>query len=553
MRRLLAALPESLRAARSVFRNRDLATLELSWAGSMSGEYLSVVALGVYAYETGGATAVGAIGAIQLAPAALLSSFAGVLGDRVRRELVVLASQLVAAVAMAGAAVAAFTSAPDWTVYVLAALLAVANQAFYPAQTALIPLFAKTASEVTAASATSALIRSAAGLAAPAVGGVVLLAGSTDWLFAISAGLFTVAALLATGLARTDAVRVALPAGTLLRELFAGFRAAREDPHVATVLRIFAAHSFGRGALGVLVVVVALQLLELGDASVGFFTAAVGMGGLIGGIATAAVAGRRRLAGHVAAGLFLTGVPLVLAAPALWTAWVVASLVGVGIGITTVSSAGTVLLVRSTRDDVLARVIGVLGSLRAGAMALGSFAAPLLIHLVGVRWTLVAVGLVTPLAAVATRAGLRRIDDASSVPEHELRLLRASPVFAPILPVALERLAAKLEPAKVAAGTRIVREGETGERVFLVAEGELEISSGGRRLATCGEGELFGEMSLLRNQPRNATVTALVDSTVYALERDEFLAAVIGHPGSSRLAHDLVTSRLQARGITEGR
>jgi MFS family permease len=161
----------------------------------------------------------------------------------------------------------------------------------------------------------------------------------------------------------------------------------------------------------------------------------------------AAVAGRRRLAGTVAAGLVLTGGPLMLAGAANVTSWLLACVTVAGVGITVVSAAGTVLLVRSVRDDVLARVLGVLGTMRAAAMTIGSLATPLLVYLVGVRATLVATGALTPLTALVAKRALKRIDDESSVPEYELRLLRTPPVFAPILPVALERLAARLEPS----------------------------------------------------------------------------------------------------------
>jgi MFS family permease len=170
-----------------------------------------------------------------------------------------------------------------------------------------------------------------------------------------------------------------------------------------------------------------------------------------------------------------------LAAAATPAAWLLVCVTVAGAGIATVSTTGTVLLVRSVRDDVLARVLGVLGTVRAAAMTTGSLAAPLLVHLVGVRWTLVAVGTATPLAALATQKGLRRIDDASFVPEHELRLLRTSPVFAPILPVALERLASRLEP-RHRPGRDIRRAGGRPGRSGLPRRGRPAGRHGGRRL-----------------------------------------------------------------------
>ena len=202
---------------------------------------------------------------------------------------------------------------------------------------------------------------------------------------------------------------------------------------------------------------------------------------------------------------------------------------------------------RSTRDDVLARVIGVLGSVRSGAMALGSILAAALVAVGGAQLALVVTGIVLVAAAAVARLGVRMLDARSEVPEDELRLLRAAPVFAPILPVALERLAARLEPIVVPSGTEIVRQGDPGDCVYLVAEGDLEVETDGRVLSHLGPCDLVGEMALLRNAPRNATVRAVQASRVYRLERSEFLAAVTGHPVSTREATDLIATRLELR------
>jgi CRP-like cAMP-binding protein len=180
-------------------------------------------------------------------------------------------------------------------------------------------------------------------------------------------------------------------------------------------------------------------------------------------------------------------------------------------------------------------------------MALGAALAPALVALGGARLALAATGAILLGTAAAARGSVRALDARSTLPERELRLLRAAPVFAPILPVALERLATRLEPIVVHAGEEVVREGEPGDSVYLVAEGTLSVATGGRVLSHVGPCALFGEMALLRNAPRNATVRAETDCRVYRLERSEFLAAVTGHPLSSRQATDLISTRLELR------
>jgi MFS family permease len=532
----------SASALRGALANRDLRRIELAWAGSNSAEFVSVVA-----YRAGGATAVGMVAVIQMVPAMVVAPLAGVLGDRFRRELVTIASDLVRGATMALAAVAAALDGPAWTVYLLAAALAVAGQAYYPAQAGLVPLVARAAEDVSAASATSSLIRNGAALVAPALSGLLLLVTGVTALFVVSAGAFAAAALVLARVRRTDEVRTAPPRRGALRDVADGCRAAWRDRNVGLVLALFAAHGVGRGAVGVLLVVVPIEILALGESGVGFVNATLGLGGLLGAAATAGLVGRRKLAVPMAAGLGATGAALVLAGAVPAAPVVFAAIAAVGVGFSVVSVVGSSLLVRSTRDDVFARVVGLLGTVRSGAMALGAALAPALVAVGGARLALAVSGALLLGSALAARGGARELDTRSEVPAEELRLLRAAPVFASILPVAVERLAARLEPVAVPAGAEVVRQGDRGDCVYLVAEGSLEVETDGRVLERVGRCDVFGEMALLRNAPRNATVRALEDSRLYRLDRDEFLAAVTGHPVSSKHASDLVARRLDLR------
>jgi MFS family permease len=532
-------------ALREAFAQPRLRRVQLAWAGSTSGEFISAVALGLYAYQAGGATAVGVVALVQMVPSMLLAPVAGVLGDRFRRELVVIGTDVVRAATMALAAVAATLDAPVPIVYALAAILALGSVAFYPAQTSLVPLLARSATDVTAASVASSLIRNASGLLAPALAGAVLLFAGVPALFTLAAAAFAFGALTLLGVGRTDAIRTAPPMAGVVHELASGFRMAAGDRGIALVIGLFAAHGVARGSVGVLLVVVPLELLETGDAGVGFLNAALGVGGLLGAVATAGLVGRRTLAGPMAVGLAATAAALVLAGILPPAALVVVCIAAVGAGFAVVSVVGSTLLVRSTRDDVLARVFGVLGTVRSGSMAVGSLLAPALVAVGGARLALTGTGLLLIATAIAARPGVRALDTRSEVPEDKLRLLQASPVFAPILPLALERLAARLEPMVVPAEAEVVRQGDPGDCVYLVAEGNFIVETNGQALSHLGPCALFGEMALLSDAPRNATVRAVCDCRIYRLERSEFLAAVTGHPASSRQASELAAARLE--------
>lgn len=542
----------SLSSLRAALAQPQLRRVQLALAGSTSGEFISIVALGLYAYQAGGATAVGVVSLVQMLPSMLFSPVTGVLGDRLRRELVVIGTDVVRALTMALAALAAALEAPVATVYALAAVLAIGSAAFYPAQSALVPLLASSVGDVTAACVAASLIRNMAGLLAPALAGAVLLVAGVPVLFGLAAAAFTFGALMLLGISRTDAVRRAPPMVGAFQELASGFRAAARDRGITLVLGLFAAHGVARGSVGVLLVVVPLELLETGEAGVGFLNAAVGVGGLAGAAATAGLVGRRTLAGPMALGLASTAAALLLAGILRPAAVAVTCLVAVGAGFAVVSVVGSTLLVRSTRDDVLARVLSVLGTVRSASMAAGAVLAPILVAVGGPRLALAATGTLLLVTVAAARQGVRALDARSQVPEDELRLLQASPVFAPILPLALERLAARLEPLVVPAGAEVVRQGDPGDYVYLIAEGGFEVESRGQPVSHLGPRGLFGEMALLGKAPRNATVRAVEESRIYRLDQDEFLAAVTGHPTSSRHVSELMTKRLEELRRVEG-
>ena len=143
---------------------------------------------------------------------------------------------------------------------------------------------------------------------------------------------------------------------------------------------------------------------------------------------------------------------------------------------------------------------------------------------------------------------LRAIDREAAPRTRELELLRGSSIFAPLPLPTLTQLAGRLEPLEVAAGTEVVRQGEPGDRFYLIDSGALEARVDGEVRRRLGAGDFFGEIALLRDTPRTATVVALEDARLLALERDEFIAAVTGHAPSREAADAVVTTRLATVG-----
>jgi len=194
---------------------------------------------------------------------------------------------------------------------------------------------------------------------------------------------------------------------------------------------------------------------------------------------------------------------------------------------------------------VLARVWGVLQLTFLAAFAIGSALAPALLAGLSIQGTLAVVGLSVPVIVILLGPRLIQIDAAATAPAADrLELLRRSTIFAPLPGTTIERLATQLMPLSVPAGHVLIREGDVGDRFYLIAEGRMDVSVQGVAVATLGTGDPVGEIALLRDVPRTATVTSASDAELYALTREDFLEAVTSHVASRQTAEATITSRL---------
>jgi hypothetical protein len=326
----------------------------------------------------------------------------------------------------------------------------------------------------------------------------------------------------------------------VLRESFAGFTTIARDSRLRLIVGLYGAQTLVAGALNVLIVVSALELFDLGESGIGFLNSAVGIGGLLGGLGALALLGRNRLGSDFALGLVLWGAPILLIGVFPETSAALVFLAVVGVGVTLVDVAGLTLLQRAVPDEVLTRVLGVVQSVFVGTLGLGAILAPVLISAFDIRGALIISGALLPALAVLFWRRLIALDHEALAPTRELALLRQIPIFQPLPPTMLDQLASSLIPVSATAGTEIVRKGDHGDRFYIVASGDVEVVDHGEQ----GPGEYFGEIALLRDVPRTATVRAKTDVELFALERDEFLSAVTGHPASAEAADAVVASRL---------
>jgi MFS family permease len=541
-------LAESGSAFAAAVRNPNVRRLELAWAASVVGHWAYLVAVSVYAFQAGGESAVGLIFLLRLVPAALIAPFTGLLADRYRRELVLLGSVL-ARIALIGAAAAcAFLDVASSVVYALAVVAALATTPFRSAQAALTPSLCSSPTELTAANAVASTIESVAVFLGPALSGILLAVASTGAVFTVTASMLVVSAFFVLRIsAAEETPKHELEASTLASEALAGFRAVGREPALRVLIGLLSAQTLIAGAVQVYIVVVAIELLDLGKAGVGYLNSAIGVGSILGGILAFGLTGARRLSPAFMVGIVLWGVPLALLGVSSQTVVALILFGLMGFGNSFVDVAGFTLVQRAVPDDVLARVFGVIQMLWLGSVGIGAVLAPRLIDRLGTKHALVATGLflVGLVAVFAVR--LAAIDAAGRAPDpDELRLLGGIPIFAPLGGATLEHLAGRLIPLAVEPGAAIVRQGDTGDRFYVIAEGEVEVSADGRELSVHGAGGYFGEIALLRDVPRTATVTARTRTVLYALERDDFLAAVTEYAPSFRAAEGVITARLAA-------
>jgi MFS family permease len=512
-----------------------------------AGESAFMVALGVVAFRDGGVAAVGAVTATRMALAALLAPFLATMADRVRRERVLAWVGGVRGAMLAGAAVTTAAGVGATATYAFAVIATVAMTLFRPAHSALLPALAKSPQELTSANAVRGMLDSLATLGGPLVAAIVLATSGPAAVFAACSAASLLAGLVVVALPYDAPPRAEAAAGGG-REMLRGFTTIAADRRLGLITRLGVVQTFTRGCLTVFVVVVAIDLLDIGNPGVGFLNAAVGAGGVLGSIFAFVLVRRGGLACWFGVGIALFGAPLALigAVPELAAAIVLLGLVGVGNAL--IDVGGFTLLARLADETVLARMFAGFEAILTLGVAAGGLVAPLIIELVGLRLALVAIGLMAPLAVGASWPALRRLDAGMGVRDADIEILRAVLMLRALPAATIEQLGAGLEHVEYLPRQVVFEQGEPGERFYIVESGRAEVVLDGRVVKTLGRGNCFGEIALLRDQPRTATVRASAGAhmRVSVLQRNAYLTAVTGYPASLAAGREVVTGRLKA-------
>jgi MFS family permease len=299
-----------------------------------------------------------------------------------------------------------------------------------------------------------------------------------------------------------------------------------------------------RAALIVLTVVAAIELLGMGDSGAGVLNAAFGAGGVIGAIGAVALAGRTRIAPWFSAALASWGLPIVILGLVVSPAVAIALMVVVGASNAVLDVVGFTLLQRAVPNAARVAVMGLLISGAGATMAIGGFVAPILVDRLGIEGALIATGAILPILAVLTWPVIRSADRAAVVDTAKLTRIRTDPLFAPLSMAMIEQLAGELVPVTFEAGAELIREGEPGDRYYLIERGRVAVSQAGQDVREQGPGESVGEIALLYDVPRTASVRALEPVEALTLSRDDFLGTLCGQTASRRVADTVAMERL---------
>jgi MFS family permease len=527
-------------AFRSVAGSPALRRLELAAFGSSMGDWAYGVALAVYAYQEGGAYAVGLSALARTGAAALAAAPLSALADRFERRRVMVTADLLRCGLCVAISLLAVSGHP-FAVYTVAVFVSVAGVVFEPARAALMPTVADTPEQLTAANVVHSTVYAISTFVGPALGGLLSAAFQPAVAFAFQAGTFVWSAVLVRAVHAPP--RAVVADASEHGDILAGLRLVLRDPHLRLLQGLFTLQTLVCGFLNVFTVVIAFQLLNGGAVDTGLMNTAAGVGGILGGLAGAALIGRRLAAGF-AVGIALWGLPIAMISLAPSRPFALAMMAVLGIANVLVDVAGLTLLQRSVPDEVMGRVFGVTEALFVGSLGVGTLLAPIVIDLLGARPAIFAVGMLLPVSALLAWRSLAAIDSHVAGREELLELLRRVSFLTPLEPPQLERLASAAESVTVAAGNVVIAAGDAGDRFYVVRSGRLAVSAGAERAADLGPGDGFGEIALLRDVPRTATVTAVEECDLVAIEREPFLEAVTGFDESGSEADLLINARL---------
>jgi len=519
-------------------RNASLRRAIVAYASSIIAEWSLWVGVLVYAFNHGGPRVVGLTSLVLVVPGLVIAPITGSLADGPRPLRVLAYVYAGLTVALGLAAACSFGALHPVTVIALCSLAVTMIAFIRPTFVVVMPSLVMSAGELTAANLLTGYCASSAVLVGPLIAAALLAIDGPSLVFAACAGLMMISAVAMATLVRLDPPRgeafqdESPPSHSLRRSV----RDLSERPGAISLLAVLAGEHVLVGALDLLYVILAVDVLGMTESGAGVLNALFGVGALAGAALSTLVVGNRRLAPVIIASLVgIVALSVALgAAASLIAAIVVFPLLGIGQSI--VDLTGRMLMQRSAPQDALASVFAVMEALTSVGTVIGTVIVQISLVFAGARAALIAIAAFFAVLLAVTFRGLRRVDASADAPVVAIRLLRRVRIFAHLPGPELEGIARAANEVSVAPGDAVIREGEVGDRYYAIVRGHVEVSEAGVYVRTMTRGEGFGEIALLADEPRTATVIAKDDVDLLSIERAPFLTAVTGHDASARTA-----------------
>lgn len=504
------------------------------------------VAIIFYAYDVGGVSLVGVVAVVQLIPAAVIGPALVGLGDRLPRRTSLAASYGLVAATAAATTLAIVLAAPVAAVVACSTLATIAVAVARPFHFASIPMASRTPTELVSGNALSSVADGCALFLGPVAAGVGAAVAGPALVLGLSSALAVGATLLTLGLHLGPAAPFESADTPSWRGAFRGLGTLWRDWGALALLLVMTTRFVLGGATDVLGVAYSDDVLGLGESAAGLIIGAMGIGGIVGGGVAGMLGARRRLAPVVLVSGVVQGVAFGAVVFFLLLAPAVVALAVSGMAAAIMMVAGRTLLQRTTDEAVLARVFAVQESTSLLGVAFGAIIAPALVDAMSPSNAFVPFGLAVALLTVACFPLIRRLDLRAVFRPHEIALLRAIPFLDALPRYEVEQLSRQAQWMDVAPGQVVIRQGDVGDRFYVVAEGEFTVQVDGvRRPGVLGPGAGFGEVALLHAVPRTATVTALTPGRLLTVDSDAFLAAVTGSPDGSAVAREVSRAYLE--------
>lgn len=506
----------------------------------------------IVAGQHGGVTTAGLYILARTLPSGALGVLSPAFVGRVRHEWLLSLVGAIRVVSFVAAALVLATDAPIIIFYVVTIIGSTGSPLYRSIHAALLPSLCRSAGDLTAVNVVRGLIDSVALMLGPAVAVVLLAVGK---VVAVSGTIliFGFCAVISVGFLAmvnlrvergTQPVDVAKPDEHIFKHIQSGLVDVFAQRNIALLIGLYLVQTFTLGAINVLWVGIAFTLLKVGESGIGVFNTAEGVGSIVGSIVATTLLSSKRIGIWFGVGLALWGLPLVVLGLIPSYALAIILFAIVGFGNAPMDAAGYTLLQRLSKAGSAGRVLVAAETLATVTAGLGAVLTPAVVHLTSLKVALIAFGCICPGLFILSLRRLHQMDRLLEKQDQLTTHLQGVALFAGLPYSTLQDLSAQMKIESVAAGQEVIRQGEPGDSFYIIKEGSAEVIGHNRVVAHLKPGNFFGEIALLRDIPRTATVRAQSDLTLYALHKTDFVPIINAYKKSLIEAESAIDRRL---------